>query len=145
MTLYHLTFRDPETSCDGYDETFFIGVFRTAGEAEQTARRYLSSVPGFKDHPCAYSIVEKPVHGEIAQGQSVYWIEGWNWNEDRDEVDVLQSEEDYAREADARAALTAMKKAYVRTEWIVARAVPGLCDWQDGFERYPYEAANHSS
>ncbi len=136
MTLYHLIFRDPETSYDGYDASFFIGVFRTAGEAVQTARRYRTELPGFKDDPCAYSIVEKPLRGEIAQDQKVYWIEGWNWNQERDEVDIVESGDDYACEAAAQAALTAMKTAYARTEWTVARAVLGLCYWQDGFERY---------
>ncbi len=136
MTLYHLTLHDPETSYDGYDAAFFIGVFPSEEEAEQTARRYLAGLPGFRDHPCTYTIAERPLRGEIARDQRVYWAEGWNWNEDRDEVDVLQSEDDFSCEATAQAALTAMKEAHARAEWTVARAVLGLCYWQDGFERY---------
>ena len=144
MTLYHLSLHDPETCYDGYDEAFFIGVFRTAEEAEQTARRYLSSVPGFKDHPCVSSIAEKPVHGESIRENRVYWAEGWNWNGQQDEVDMVQSD-DFASQADAEAALAAMKQVHPRTEWTVAAVPIGQCYWQEGFERYPYEAANHSS
>ena len=144
MTLYHLSLHDPETSYDDYDEAFFIGVFRAAEEAEQTARRYLASVPGFKDHPCVSSIAEKPVHGESIREDRVYWVEGWNWNEQQDEVDVVQSD-DFASKTDAEEALTKMKREHPCTEWTVASAPLCQCYWQEGFERYTYITANPSS
>ncbi len=134
MTLFHLTIHDPETSFDGYDEAFFIGVFRTGEEAEQTARRYLSDVPGFRDYPCVYSIHEKPLRGEALQDDRVYWAQGWNWNENQDEVDVVESD-DFTSEAGANAALAEMKREQPRTEWLVLWAVPGQCEWREGFDR----------
>ena len=134
MTLYHLILHDPESSRDDYDETFFIGVFMTEKEAEQTARRFLANVPGFKDYPCVYSIHEKPLHGETVQGDRVYWVQGWNWNENQDETDIVESD-DFAGEADAEAALAEMRRKQRRAEWRVLRASPGKCDWQEGFDR----------
>ena len=138
MTLYHLSLHDPETSYSGYDEAFFIGVFRTKEEAEQTAGRYLSSVPGFKDHPCVSSIAEKPVRGESIRVDRVYWVEGWNWNDQQDEVDVVESD-DFAIKDDAEAALAQMKRDHPRAEWTVPGVPIGQCYWQEGFERYTYE------
>ncbi len=136
MTLFHLAFHDPETSYDGYDAAFFIGVFRTADEAEQTARRYLENVPGFRDYPCVYSIAEKPLHGKPLGDDRVYWALGWNWNENQDETDLVESD-DFAIEADAEAALAEMRRKARRAEWRILWASPGQCDWLEGFDRSP--------
>ncbi len=134
MMLYHLSFHDPESSRDDYDEAFFIGVFLTEEEAERTARHYLANVPGFKDYPCVYSIHEKALHGETVQGNRVYWAQGWNWNENQDETDIVESD-DFAGEADAEAALAEMRRKQRRAEWRILWAIPGKCDWQEGFDR----------
>ncbi len=134
MTLHHLTLHDPETSYDGYDESFFIGVFRTAEEAERTARRYLANVPGFKDYPCIYSIDEKPLRGKPMLDDRIYWVQGWNWNVNQDETDIVESD-DFAGEADAEAALAEMRRKQRRAEWRILWAIPGKCDWQEGFDR----------
>lgn len=39
-------------------EGFFIGLFESHQQARQTAERYLSAVPGFRDYPCTYEITE---------------------------------------------------------------------------------------
>ena len=92
-------------------------------------------MPGFKDFPCAYSIENKEVRGGPVLDQTVYWTQGWNWNENMDEADIVESDDDYTCEADAEAALGEMKTRFTRSEWVIHRSVIGLCDWQEGFER----------
>ena len=133
--LYHLTIVDLEACYGSYQAAFHIGIFESAAEAEEIAGSYLSSVPGFRDYPCAYSIVSKAVHGCPVLDHTVYWIQGWNQNEDRDEVDIIESD-DYARRSDAEAVLQEMKARFNRSEWVINRSVIGRCDWQEGFERY---------
>ena len=134
MMLYHLTVTHLEPTCTGFYERFHIGVFSSAEEAEKTTKGYLSNVPGFKDHPCSYTIEAREVRGGPILDQAVYWIQGWNWNEDRDEVDIVESN-DYARRTDAEAALVEMKTRFTRSEWVICRSVIGQRDWQEGFER----------
>ena len=134
MTLYHLTVTHLEPICTGFYERFHIGVFSSAEEAEKTAKGYLATVPGFKDFPCSYAIEARDVRGGPVLERTVYWIQGWNWNEDLDEADIVESD-DYASRSEAEAALCDMKRRYDRTEWMLNRSVIGLCDWQEGFER----------
>ena len=133
MRLYHLTMIDPEASSNDYQEVFHIGVFRSAQDAEKTAKTYLSSVPGFKDSSCIYAVTPKELHG-IPINDTVYCVQGWNLNENQDEVDIVESD-DFVCRADAETALIDMKNRYVRTEWTISRGVIGSCDWQEGFER----------
>lgn len=133
MTLYHLTLTHLKPASKGYHERFHIGVFSSAEEAEKTANAYLSTVPGFKDFPCSYTVGVRKVHGGPILDQTVYWIQGWNWNEALDEADIVESD-DYASRSEAEAALCDMKRRYDRSEWTLNRSVIGRCDWQEGFE-----------
>ena len=65
--------------------------------------------------------------------QTVYWIQGWNWNEALDEADIVESD-DYASRSEAEAAHCDMKRRYDRSEWTLNRSVISRCDWQEGFE-----------
>lgn len=134
MLLYHLSLIDQEASCGGNQETFHIGVFLSAEDAERTAKAYLASVPGFKDFSCIYSVTPKKTHGNSIN-DTVYWVQSWCLNENQDEVDLVESD-DFSCRADAEASLRDMKNRYDRTEWTISRGQIGHCDWQEGFERF---------
>ena len=133
MTLYHLAFLARESE-NGFRDSFFIGVFPSREEAEKTAQMYLAAVPGFREDRCSYTIEAKEVRGGPVLEDTVYWIQGWNWNEAQDEADIVESG-DYARLADAEAALKDMKRWLDRAEWTLNRSVIGRCDWREGYSR----------
>lgn len=54
--LYQLILTDPELSYDSYSEDFYIGLFETEKQAEDTAQYYLKNIKGFCDFPCTYRI-----------------------------------------------------------------------------------------
>ena len=111
-----------------------IGVFRSRKEAEDTAHRYLSDIPGFKDYYCEYTIRESSL---IADVKSVHSFRGWNEDDAGNEIDIYIS----PLYSDHRSAENAMKKAQSdspRQEWTLCHWQIGQCDWSEGFTRdYP--------
>lgn len=108
-----------------------IGVFRTRQEAEDTATRYLSDVPGFRDYYCEYTIRESSL---ITDAKSVCNFTGWNEDDVGNEIDIFVS----PLYADPRSAERAMKKIQAelpRKEWCLNHWTVGKCDWDEGFIR----------
>lgn len=134
--LYLLIFTDPELSYDNYSEDFYIGLFETKQQAEDTARYYLKNIKGFCDFPCTYRIVRKEVAGDFNSRTSnfIWAVQGWNLNEDLDEIDIIESP-CFLTEEQADAELQAMKKKYQRTEWTLTRWKIGRLEWREGFVR----------
>ena len=120
--LYLLVLTDPELSYDNYSEDFYIGLFDTEQQAEDIAKHYLKNIKGFCDFPCTYRIVKKDVIGDFNSRISDYlWtVQGWNTNEDLDEIDIIESP-CFLTEEQADAELPVMKKKYQREEWTVTR------------------------
>ena len=69
-------------------ERYGIGVFRTRQEAEDTARRYLQTVKGFKAYYCEYTVRETELIGDPATELVYTWF-GWNLGEDDNEAEIL--------------------------------------------------------
>ena len=90
--LYSLILTDPELSYENHSEDFFIGIFATRQKAEEIACYYLGNLPGFCDYPCTYRIEEKEVvdNSDNAMPVSVWIVQGWNVNDNFDEIDILQ-------------------------------------------------------
>ena len=117
-------------------ERYGIGVFRTRQEAEDTARRYLQTVKGFKDYYCEYTVRETELIGDPATELVYTWF-GWNLGEDDNEAEILSGLL-YEYKDDARAALDAAKAAATRQEWSLLCWQVGKCEWAEGFDReYP--------
>ena len=114
-------------------ERYGIGIFRTRQEAEETARRYLAEVKGFRDYYCEYSIRETPLIGE-ENVELVYAWFGWNVDEDENEIDILSGPV-YADRDAAEAAFAEAKAANERQEWALNCWQLGKCEWTEGFER----------
>lgn len=129
--LFTLTLYD---DADGYREGFFIGVFASRDAAENTAKTYLESVPGFKDHPCDYEIREKRVIGGTDSIKKVSMIQGWNRNDDMDEIDIWDGDL-YADKNEAEAMLLTVQQEVSREEWCVDTYTIGECEWKEGFVR----------
>ena len=115
-------------------ETFFIGLFESDAIARQTAERYRSAVPGFRDFPCTYHITEKQVIGEINFSRKVYMI--WGWDEDQEGRDVgVWSSDCYAERQEAERALAAVKQSMHKGEWSIDPYSVGQCRWAEGYVR----------
>ena len=134
--LYLLVLTDPELSYDNYSDDFYIGLFETEQQAEDTALHYLKNIKGFCDFPCTYRIVKKDVIGDFNSRISDYlWTaQGWNTNENLDEADIIESP-CFLTEEQADAELPVMKKKYQRAEWTVIRWKLGALKWSEGFVR----------
>ncbi len=134
--LYQLTLTDPALSYDGYSEDFLVGFFATGEEAAVTARRYLYTVPGFCDHLCTYRITPKAVRVPASDSipAQIWVIQGWNYNQHADEVDLVESD-CFPTEAAATAELTVLRVHHRRDEWVVTTWVVGHCAWGEGFRR----------
>lgn len=111
-----------------------IGIFRSRLEAEDTARRYLSDIPGFKDYYCEYTIRESSL---IGNAKTVCNFTGWNEDDIGNEIDIFIS----PLYSDPRSAERAMKKAKSespRQDWCLNHWTVGECYWREGFTRdYP--------
>lgn len=117
-------------------ERYGIGIFRTHQEAEETARRYLCEVKGFKDYDCAYTITETELIGD-ENAKAVYAWSGWNTDQDENEIDILFGPV-YSDHDAAQAAFDAAKAAHERQEWALSCWQVGKCEWAEGFQReYP--------
>ena len=132
--VYELIMHDPEMSSKNYSEDFMIGFFRTRAMAEETATHYLRHVKGFCEYPCTYSITKKKiVDAQDEIPAEVYMVQGWDTNENMDEINIVESS-CFASEAHANAELERMKIAQPRTEWIINRWRIDETHWQEGFE-----------
>lgn len=130
--LYRLSFfSDTE---EDFGSGFDIGLFAAWEDAEQVALRYRKEVPGFKDHDCDYSIMGIPVYGDMEIVDRVYIYQGWNWDEDHEEVDCIISS-CFASKVQAEEALDQAQRNLPRQEWVLNCHIIGQCDWQEGFVR----------
>ena len=134
--LYSLILTDPELSYENHSEDFFIGIFVTRQKAEETACYYLGNLPGFCDYPCTYRIEEKEVvdNSDNVMPVSVWIVQGWNVNDNFDEIDILESE-CFLTEERSKAELKMMKETSPRSEWNIDRLTVGECHWREGFVR----------
>ena len=93
-------------------------------------------MPGFCDYSCTYRIEEKEVvdNSDNAMPVSVWIVQGWNVNDNFDEIDILESE-CFLTEERAKAELKMMKETSARSEWNIDRLTVGECHWREGFVR----------
>lgn len=131
--LFSLTFY---TQPNGeYRDGFDIGVFRTYEEAKAVEILYRKEVLGFKDYPCDAEITAVPVIGENVDAvDCVYRYEGWNVNEDFDEIDIIRSH-CYTDRAQAETDYAEAQVQFPRSEWSLNRYRIDQRDWQEGFVR----------
>lgn len=134
--LYMLILTDEELSYENYSEDFYIGLFETEKQAEETAQYYLENIKGFCDFPCTYHIVKKEVFDNFNSRRPdfVWIVQGWNINENFDEIDIIESS-CFLTEEQANLELQILKKKYQRTEWTLNRSKIGALEWHDGFVR----------
>lgn len=133
--LYCLTFY--AQSGNEYWESFHIGLFAAREEAESVKEHYRKEIQGFKDYDCKAEITEVPVIGSEnmdMEPQRVYRFQGWNVNEDLDEINIWESDCYVSREQ-AQADYEKAQIKMSREEWTLNRHVIGQCDWQEGFIR----------
>ena len=111
---------------------FFTLSFRSLGNAEQTAQRYLREVPGFCDYDCDYHIhkIELDCSDNISH---IYAYEGWNEDNDGDVLDQIRGIYPYKDQAES--ALEAAKLAHSRQFWTLDCLEIGACEWAEGFDR----------
>lgn len=85
--LWQLTFyKTPDASRTG---GFEVGFFDTLGEVEAVKAAY-TALPGFRDNP--EGTWELIGHAVDAPEDGVVWrVCGWNWSEDGDERDLIDS------------------------------------------------------
>lgn len=132
--LYQLILTDPELSYDSYSEDFYIGLFETEKQAEDTAQYYLKNVKGFCDFPCTYRIIKKEVIGDFNGNKYdfIWIVQGWNLNENLDEIDIIESP-CFLTEEQASSELQVLKEKYQREEWALDQYIIGALEWYDGF------------
>jgi hypothetical protein len=136
MKLYSLILTDTELSYDNHSDDFFIGIFAERQQADETAHYYLENVAGFNEYTCTYRIVPKEIKDNADDFIPLYvWIvQGWNVNDDWDEIDIVESECFLTKEH-AEDEMQTMKKIVTRTEWNIDRWTVGQCEWIEGFVR----------
>ncbi|MCH5186594.1 MAG: hypothetical protein J1F64_10815 [Oscillospiraceae bacterium] len=131
--IYNLIMIDKESSYDNHIEGFNIGFFSGYDKAEETAKRYLTEVEGFKDYNVTYKITEKHViGGGDGLSTGIFIIYGWNENDNFDAVDIIESN-CYANQSEAQQALNKLKASYWRKEWCIDKYIIDECRWQEGF------------
>lgn len=131
--VYNLIMIDEEFSYDSHIEAFNIGFFSSHDKAEETAKRYLTEVEGFKDYNITYQIVEKCVFdGTDSLSTSIFIVYGWNENDYYDEVDVIESD-CYVNQGEAEQEFNKLKASYCRKEWCIDKYIIDQCSWQEGF------------
>ncbi len=131
--LYQLVIYDTDLSYDNYRESFDIGYFSTCEKAAETAKQYISTVQGFRDHPCQYEIIKKNIRGDT-DSSTFYVVQGWNVNENLDEVDIIESD-CFTDKEQATRELETIRKRYLRSEFCINRITADKCDWIEGFVR----------
>lgn len=115
-------------------EGFFIGLFASHKKAKQVAEHYLSAVPGFRDYPCTYAIMEKSVIGAIDSSGQIHMIWGWNEDENGNEAGIWSSD-CYGVLSEARKAMDAAKRRMDKQVWSLDTYRIGQCHWTEGFVR----------
>lgn len=129
--LYRLSFfSDTEDGFPGFD----IGIFQSCEEAERVALRYRQEVPGFKDYDCDPSILGIPVWNDDEVIEKVYIFQGWNWDEQGDEIDCIISSY-FVSQREAEEYFAQAQQQIPRQEWVLNCHVIGQCQWQEGFDR----------
>ena len=134
MQLYQLVMIDSKLSYDDYIEAFLIGFFSSREKAEATAQRYLSEVSGFTDYSCTYKISEKSVLDTDTLPEQIYFIQGWNVNQNLDEINLVESE-CFASEISAEQNRKELISKYSRQEWSISHYTVDECQWKEGFVR----------
>lgn len=136
MSLYALILTDRELLYDNHSEDFFIGIFAERQQAEETAHYYLENVAGFNEYTCTYRVVPKEIKDSADDSIPLHVriVQGWNVNDDWDEIDIVESECFLAKEH-AEDEMRTMKKTVTRTEWNIDRWTVGQCEWNEGFEK----------
>ena len=134
--LYSLIFTDTELYYDKYSEVFYIGTFKTEAEATKTAEHYIQNIQGFCDFPCTYRIVKKMILENLNSEklEKVWLVEGWNTNDNFDEIDIIESLFIVTNER-ANAELLMMKEKYKREEWNIDEHIIGKLNLKEGFIR----------
>ena len=66
--------------------------------------------------------------------RKVFMVEGWNVNENLDEIDIIESD-CFTDENTAKQELLEMKQNNDRSEWTLNRYTIDECLWKDGFVR----------
>lgn len=130
--LFDLSFY--ASSNEDYEEGFLIGLFATQEEAESVAAHYRREIPGFKDYDCVPRVISFPVIGGENDAKQVYRFQGWNTDENMDEVDIIISS-CFVDLMEAENALVLAKERTPREEWVMNCHTIGQCDWREGFER----------
>ena len=123
--LYCLTFY--AQSGNEYWDSFHIGLFAAREEAESVKEHYRKEIQGFKDYDCKAEITEVPVIGSEnmdMEPQRVYRFQGWNVNEDLDEINIWESDCYVSREQ-AQADYEKAQIKMSREEWTLNRHVIG--------------------
>lgn len=129
-SLYSLTLYNE------WQEGFFIGLFESRAQAEQTGQHYLTAVPGFRDYPCTARVTEKPVLGCLGPDKTVYLIWGWDEAPDGREERIWCSD-CHTSLTRVEAELEAVRQQMPRQEWSLDRYQVGQCLWTEGFVRLP--------
>lgn len=132
-SVYNLMMIDKESSYDDHIEAFNIGYFSGYDKAEETARKYLTDVEGFKDYNVVYQITEKSIIGCIdSLSTDIFIIWGWNENDKLDAIDVIESD-CYTDRNRAEQKLDELKASCHRKEWCIDKYIIDECNWQEGF------------
>ena len=134
MKLYQLILTDTELSYENYSEDFTIGIFASREEAERTAKYYLQNVKGFSEYPCTYRIEEKEVIRAEHLPETVWIIQGYDENEDLDEINILESD-CFLTKQQALQELDRLQKLYQRENWCINCWNIGESHWKEGFCR----------
>ena len=123
--LYWLSFfSDTEEDFSG----FHIGIFKSREEAEEVASRYRKEVPGFKDYDCDAGILGIPVWNDDDVSTEVYIYQGWNWDEQGDEIDCIISS-CFVSQREAEEYFAQAQQQIPRQEWVLNCHEIGQCQW----------------
>lgn len=72
--------------------------------------------------------------GKYNNQEKLYCYEGWNEDEDYNEVDIIKSDY-YVSEEEAKSDYISAKNKYFRQNWCCNSYTIGECGWREGFER----------
>ena len=134
--VYFLILTDIELSYDNFTEDFLIGVFETEEKAVEIAKHYLKNVKGFSDYNCTYRVEKKEIFENTStqNPENIWFVQGWNVNENFDEVDIVESACFITKER-ASKEMRNMKRKYERSEWCVDNYRLNELHCKEGFVR----------
>lgn len=127
--LWQLTFYKTPDACraDGFD----VGYFDTLDEVE-TVKAECAALPGFRD--CPGGTWDVVGHAVDAPADGVVWrVTGYNWSEDGDERDLIDSPVFASKEV-AEACLRELSARYQREHMEIAAIHVGRRWWTEGFD-----------